>query len=251
MANPTAVITQQPLRALSVANQRRTATALLKTRLRRGELTLAGVLEHPPADAGQALTFDVLLWAPQFGRRRLPCGPRPLPRGDVHDWIELRDPPHHAPARGNRQPTAAAHPPDLPAHRSHRTLLASDSDGEQHPRSQVLVDQTWRGRRWVVESDVANCFEAIPHSGLMSAIEERISDRHLLKLLRAMLRSGVMQDEAVMHSDTGTPQGGVVSPTLCNVYLHRLDRCCAERGAGMLVRFADDRVPRTLKEVSV
>ena len=76
----------------------------------------------------------------------------------------------------------------------------------------------------------------------MSAIEERISDRLLLKLLRAMLRSGVMQDEAVMHSDAGTPQGGVVSPTLCNVYLHRLDRCWAERGAGMLVRFADDLV---------
>ena len=43
-----------------------------------------------------------------------------------------------------------------------------------------------------LESDIANCFEAIPHSGLMSAIEERISDRHLLKLLRAMLRAGVM-----------------------------------------------------------
>jgi RNA-directed DNA polymerase len=90
----------------------------------------------------------------------------------------------------------------------------------QHDALQVLVDESWRGRRWVVESDVADCFEAIPHSGLMSAIEERISDRHLLKLLRAMLRSGVMQDGAVTHSDAGTPQGGVVSPLLCNVYLH-------------------------------
>ena len=112
----------------------------------------------------------------------------------------------------------------------------------QHDALQVLVDQSWRGRRWVVESDVANCFEAIPHSGLMSAIEERISDRHLLKLLRAMLRSGVMQDGAVTRSEAGTPQGGVVSPLLCNVYLHRLDRCWAEHGAGMLVRFADDLV---------
>ena len=112
----------------------------------------------------------------------------------------------------------------------------------QHDALQVLVDESWRGRRWVVESDVANCFEAIPHSGLMSAIEERISDRHLLKLLRAMLRSGVMQDGAVTHSDAGTPQGGVVSPLLCNVYLHRLDRCWAEHGTGVLVRFADDLV---------
>ena len=71
MSNPTAVITQQPLRALTVANQRRTATAQLKSRLRRGELTLADVIAHPPAEAGQALTFEVLLWAPYFGRQRL------------------------------------------------------------------------------------------------------------------------------------------------------------------------------------
>ena len=82
------------------------------------------------------------------------------------------------------------------------------------------------------ESDIADCFEAIPHSGLMSAIEERIVDRHVLKLLRAMLRAGVMEDEAVTRSDAGTPQGGVISPCLCNVYLHRLDRQWAERGTG-------------------
>ena len=52
-----------------------------------------------------------------------------------------------------------------------------------HDALQVLVDEAWRGRRWVAESDIANCFEAIPHSGLMAAIEERISDRHVLKLL--------------------------------------------------------------------
>ena len=67
----------------------------------------------------------------------------------------------------------------------------------QHDALQVLIDQSWKGRRWVLETDIANCFEAIPHSGLMSAIEERVSDRHLLKLLRAMLRAGVMQDGAV------------------------------------------------------
>jgi len=112
----------------------------------------------------------------------------------------------------------------------------------QHDALQVLIDQSWKGRRWVLESDIANCFEAIPHSGLMSAIEERVSDRNLLKLLRAMLRAGVMADGAVHREDTGTPQGGVVSPVLCNVYLHRLDRQWAERGTGVLVRFADDLV---------
>ncbi len=72
----------------------------------------------------------------------------------------------------------------------------------------------------------------------MSAIEERISDRHVLKLLRAMLRSGVMEDGAVARDMTGTPQGGVISPCLCNVYLHRLDRQWAKRGHGVLMRFA-------------
>jgi group II intron reverse transcriptase/maturase len=117
-----------------------------------------------------------------------------------------------------------------------------------HDALQGLIDQSWKGRRWAVETDIANCFEAIPHSGLMSAIEERVSDRHVLKLLRAMLRAGVMQDGAVHRRVAGTPQGGVVSPVLCNVYLHRLDRCWAECGHGVLVRYADDRVQRTLKE---
>ena len=85
MSNPTAVITQQPLRALTVANQRRTATAQLKSRLRRGELTLADVIAHPPAEAGQALTFEVLLWASQFGRRRLRAlNPRAVRHGHVN-----------------------------------------------------------------------------------------------------------------------------------------------------------------------
>jgi len=111
-----------------------------------------------------------------------------------------------------------------------------------HDALQVLVDEAWGGRRWVLESDVADCFEAIPHSQLMSAIEERIVDRQVLKLLRAMLRAGVMEDQAVTRTGAGTPQGGVISPCLCNVYLHRLDRQWTERGAGVLVRYADDVV---------
>src|SRR6266540_2242518 len=71
-----------------------------------------------------------------------------------------------------------------------------------HDALQVLIDESWRGRRWVV-----------------AAIEERICDRRLLKLLRALLRAGVMEQGAVRRSVTGTPQGGVFSPLLCNVYL--------------------------------
>ena len=91
----------------------------------------------------------------------------------------------------------------------------------------------------MVETDIANCFTAIPHDGLMSALSERISDRKVLALLHAFLRAGVMEDGAVRRSVAGTPQGGVVSPLLCNVYLTRLDR--AWRPAyGRLVRYADD-----------
>src|SRR5215218_1030197 len=72
----------------------------------------------------------------------------------------------------------------------------------------------------------------IPHDRLVQAVEERISDRNLLKLLRAMLRAGVMELGMVRGSVTGTPQGGVVSPLLCNVYLHRLDRRWQTRGVG-------------------
>ena len=109
-----------------------------------------------------------------------------------------------------------------------------------HDALQVLVDEAWRGRRWVVETDIASCFEAIPHDRLVAAVEERICDRKLLKLLRALLRAGVMEQGAVRRNVTGTPQGGVVSPLLCNVYLHRLDRVWQTHGCGALVRYADD-----------
>jgi group II intron reverse transcriptase/maturase len=111
-----------------------------------------------------------------------------------------------------------------------------------HDALQVLIDECWRGRRWVVETDIASCFEEIPHDRLMQAIEDRICDRKLLKLLRAMLRAGVMEEGAVRRSDTGTPQGGVISPLLANVYLDRLDREWRAGGCGTLVRYADDLV---------
>jgi retron-type reverse transcriptase len=70
----------------------------------------------------------------------------------------------------------------------------------------------------------------------MQAIEERVVDRNLLNMVRDMLRAGVMQDGAVTRRDAGTPQGGVISPLLANVYLHRLDRQWQTQGVGVLVR---------------
>src|SRR4051794_39232268 len=76
----------------------------------------------------------------------------------------------------------------------------------------------------------------------MQAIEERVQDRHGLNPLRPLLRAGVMQDGRVRRSVAGTPQGGVISPLLANIYLDRLDRAWQTRGHGMLVRYADDLV---------
>ena len=80
-----------------------------------------------------------------------------------------------------------------------------------HDALQVLIDEAWRGRRWVVETDSASCFEAIPHDRLMKTIEERILDRQLLKLIASMLRAGVMEDGEVRSAVTGTPQGALCS----------------------------------------
>lgn len=111
-----------------------------------------------------------------------------------------------------------------------------------HDALQLILNESYQGRRWVVETDIANCYEAIPHDRLMQAIEERTVDRQILKLLRALLRAGVMEEGTVRRGVTGTPQGGVVSPLLCNVYLNRLDRVWQTRGAGVLCRYADDLV---------
>jgi hypothetical protein len=91
-----------------------------------------------------------------------------------------------------------------------------------HDALQVLIDGSWRGRRWVVETDIADCFGAIPYAGLMQAIRGRVGDRAVLDLVRGMLRAGVMEAGSLRHGGAGTPQGGVVSPLLANVYRHRL-----------------------------
>jgi RNA-directed DNA polymerase len=111
-----------------------------------------------------------------------------------------------------------------------------------HDALQVLVDEPWRGRRWVVETDIANCFSAIPREKLMQAVEERVCDQAVLKLLRVILRAGVMSEGMVRREVTGAPQGAPMSPMLCNVYLHRLDRVWNTREHGVLVRYCDDLV---------
>jgi RNA-directed DNA polymerase len=101
-----------------------------------------------------------------------------------------------------------------------------------------------RGHRYVVEIDIQKFFDQIDQTKLLLLVEQRVSDRRVLKLLRQMLRAGVLEDGRVEETDLGSPQGGVISPLLANIYLDVLDRLWEResRRLGQLVRYADDAV---------
>jgi RNA-directed DNA polymerase len=98
-----------------------------------------------------------------------------------------------------------------------------------------------RGDRWVAEFDIEGFFDNLNHHRLVREVAKVIDDPEVLGLIRRWLEAGVLEDGEVRHRVTGTPQGGVISPLLANIYLHRLDRDV--RAAGFrLIRYADDFV---------
>lgn len=97
---------------------------------------------------------------------------------------------------------------------------------------------------WVVDVDISAYFDNIPHDKLMKMVEQRISDRRILKLIRLWLTAGVMKDGKLYETVIGSPQGGVISPLLSNLYLHYLDTIWTKQFThlGRIVRYADDLV---------
>jgi len=95
------------------------------------------------------------------------------------------------------------------------------------------------GYRWVVDLDLEKFFDRVNHDRLMAKIAERVSDKRLLKLIRAFLTAGVLEDGLVNPVDEGTPQGGPLSPLLSNIVLDEFDRELERRGL-RFARYADD-----------
>ncbi len=97
------------------------------------------------------------------------------------------------------------------------------------------------GCEWIVEVDIEKCFDTIDHEILIKLVNEEISDGRVLKLIRSFLEAGIMEEMNIIYATNGTPQGGVISPLLSNIYLHPFDEMMSKEGY-RIIRYADDIV---------
>ncbi|WNS42667.1 reverse transcriptase domain-containing protein [Paenibacillus sp. MMS20-IR301] len=108
------------------------------------------------------------------------------------------------------------------AHQAIRTIGRAKRNGYEH----------------VVDLNIVSFFDEIPHGGLMEKVQERISDGKVLTLIRGWLTAGIMEDDQFHETEIGSPQGGVISPLLANIYLNTFDWEMKEQGFAV-VRYAD------------
>src|SRR4249919_544545 len=90
------------------------------------------------------------------------------------------------------------------------------------------VSETWTGTAWFIESDISDCFGSFDHEVMLSILAEKIHDNRFLRLIKQMLQAGYLEDWEYHDTLSGVPQGGVVSPVLSNIYLHRMDEFVEE-----------------------
>jgi len=102
-----------------------------------------------------------------------------------------------------------------------------------------LEEELRTGKVWVVDADITGCYDNIDHEKLLDEVNRRIADGKVLGLIRKFLKAGVMEEMKLQDSEKGTPQGGIISPLLANIYLHALDERLESRGITW-VRYADD-----------
>ncbi|GAC1316606.1 MAG: group II intron reverse transcriptase/maturase [Acidimicrobiales bacterium] len=113
-----------------------------------------------------------------------------------------------------------------------------------HQALEVVRTTANAGAVWVLDADISDCFGSLAFDAIVSQVEKRVSDRKMLKLIRAWLRVGVLEGGVVTEQVAGAPQGSPVSPLLANIVLHVLDEAWRRQGQGLgtLVRYCDDFV---------
>jgi RNA-directed DNA polymerase len=122
-----------------------------------------------------------------------------------------------------------------------------------HDATRALHRAIWEGKTgWIVEVDIRKFFDTLTHSHLREFLRKRVRDGVILRLIDKWLKAGVLEDGAWQTTDEGTPQGGIISPLLANLYLHEvLDEWFVMeiqprlKGRSFLIRYADDCAPRT------
>jgi len=112
-----------------------------------------------------------------------------------------------------------------------------------HGALKAVLGHLEAGRVWVVDADLTGYFDSIPHERLLSVVHRKVTDRRVLDLIAEFLKAGVLEGAELTKPEAGTPQGGVISPLLANIYLNDLDHLMAQTGMAM-ERYADDCAPR-------